>query len=111
MSRSKWNFVLAFENDAQRVSNKRYYIPNVEIKDYNVMIDGKNFFDQPVKNNKVTYENIRQIATAQGNDYAIGWLNYIYFKNYCKVIAVDLSKQQALDANPKAIQQIYSKLR
>ena len=51
-------FVLAFENDAQRTSNKRYYIPNVEIKDYNVMIDGKNFFDQPIKNNKVTYENI-----------------------------------------------------
>ena len=47
-------FVLAFENDAQRISNKRYYIPNVEIKDYNVMIDGKNFFDQPIKNNKVT---------------------------------------------------------
>ena len=47
-------FVLAFENDAQRTSNKRYYIPNVEIKDYNVMIDGKNIFDQPVKNNKVT---------------------------------------------------------
>ena len=47
-------FVLAFENDAQRTSNKRYYIPNVEIKDYNVMIDGKNFFDQPVKNNKAS---------------------------------------------------------
>ena len=42
-------FVLAVEDDAQRISNKRYYIPNVEIKDYNVMIDGKNFFDQPVK--------------------------------------------------------------
>ena len=42
-------FVLAFENDAQRISNKRYYILNVEIKDYNAMIDGKNFFDQPVK--------------------------------------------------------------
>ena len=40
-------FVLAFENDAQRTSNKRYYIPNVKIKDYSVMIDGKNFFDQP----------------------------------------------------------------
>ena len=51
-------FVLAFENDAQRISKRRYYIPNVEIKDYNVMIDGKNFFDQPVKNDKVTYENI-----------------------------------------------------
>ena len=54
-------FVLAFENDAQRTSNKRYYIPNVEIKDYNVMIDGKNLFDQPVKNDKVTYENIRNL--------------------------------------------------
>ena len=51
-------FVLAFENDAQRTSNKRYYIPNVEIKDYNVMIDGKNFFDQPINNMIKTYENI-----------------------------------------------------
>ena len=51
-------FVLAFEDDAQRTSNKRFCIPNVETKDYNVMIDGKNFFDQPVKNDKVTYENI-----------------------------------------------------
>ena len=51
-------FVLAFENDRQRKSKRRYYILNVEIKDYSVMIDGKNFFDQPVKNNNVTYENI-----------------------------------------------------
>ena len=49
-------FVLAFENDAQRISNKRYYIPNVEIKDYNVMIDGKNVFDKPIKDNKVTWK-------------------------------------------------------
>ena len=49
-------FVLAFEDGAQRISNKRYYIPNVEIKDYNVMIDGKNFFNQPVKNDIVTHE-------------------------------------------------------
>ena len=51
-------FVLAFENDAQRTSNKRYYIPNVEIKDYNVMIDGKIFFDQPINNIIKTYQNI-----------------------------------------------------
>ena len=71
------------------------------------MIDGKNFFDQPVKNNKVTYENIRKIATGQEHDYTTGYLlDYIYFKNYYKTIAVDLSKQQALDADPKAIQQI-----
>ena len=68
------------------------------------MIDGKNVFDQPVKNNKVTYENIINIATGQGDDCATGYLlDYIYFKNYCKMIAVDLSKQQALDADPKAI--------
>ena len=71
------------------------------------MIDGKNFFDQPVKNNKVTYGNIRKIATGQGDDYTTGCLlDYIYFKNYYKMIVVDLSKQQALDADPKAIQQI-----
>ena len=94
-----------FENDEQRTSNKRYYIPNVEIKDYNVMIDGKNFFDQPVKNNKVTYENIRKIATGQGDDYTAGCLlDYTYFKNYYKKIVVDLSNQQVLHADPKEIQ-------
>ena len=67
-------FVLAFENDAERTSNKIYYLPNVEIKDYNVMIDGKNFFDQSVQNNKITYENIRKIATCQGDDYTSGCL-------------------------------------
>ena len=51
-------FVLAFENDTQRTSHSGYYLPNVEIKDYNVMINGEHFFDQPVKDNKVTYENI-----------------------------------------------------
>ena len=100
-------FVLAFENDDQRISNKRYYLPNVEIKDYNVMIDGKNFFDQPIKNDKITYENIRKIATGQGDGYTTGCLlDYAYFKNYYKMIAIDLSKQQALDADPRAIQQI-----
>ena len=71
------------------------------------MIDGKNIFDQPIKYNKVTYENIRKIATGQGDDYTTGCLlDYTYFKKYYKMIAIDLSKQQALDADPKAIQQI-----
>ena len=71
------------------------------------MIDGKNFFDQPVKTDKVTYENIKKIATGQGDDYTTGCLlDYIYFKNYYKMIVVDLSKQQALDSDLKAIQQI-----
>ena len=100
-------FVLAFENDTQRTSHSDYYLPNVEIKDYNVKINGENFFDQPIKINKVTYENIRKIATGQGDDYTIGCLlDYPYFMDTYKMISVDLSKQQALDADPRAIQQI-----
>ena len=66
------------------------------------MIAGKNFFDQPVKNNKVAYQNIRKNSTGQRDDYTTGCLlGYIYFKNYYKMAAVDLSKQQALDVDLK----------
>ena len=100
-------FVLAFENDNHRANDERYYLPTVEIKDYNIMINGENFFDQPIKNNKVTYDNTRKIATGQGDDYTTGCLlDYLYFADTYKMIAVDLSKQQALDADPRAIQQI-----
>ena len=71
------------------------------------MINGEKIFDQPIKNYKVTYENIIKIATDQGDDYTTGCLlDYSYFKDTCKMIAVDLSKQQTLDADPRAIQQI-----
>ena len=71
------------------------------------MINGENLFDQPVKNNKVTYENIRKIATGQGDEYTTGCLlDYSYFMDTYKMMAVDLSKQQALHADPGAIQQI-----
>ena len=100
-------FVLAFETDDDRTSSDEYYLPLVEIKDYNIIINGENFFDQPIKNNKVTYDNIRKIATGQGGDYKTGCLlDYPYFANTFKMFAVDLSKQQALDADPRAIQQI-----
>ena len=96
-----------FENDAQRASAKRYYLLNVEIEDYIVMIDRKHFFDQPIKNDKITYGNIRKITTGQGDDYTTGCLlDYTYFKNYYKMMAVDLSKQQALDSDPLASQQV-----
>ena len=100
-------FVLSFENEDERTSHSTYYLPKVEIKDYNVMIDGKNFFDQPINSMAKTYENIRKIATGQGDDYTTGCLlDYSYFKDHYKMIAIDLSKQQALDADPRAIQQI-----
>ena len=62
-------FVLAFENNIHKTSSKRPNPPTVEIKHYNVMINGKNFFDQPMKNNKTTYDNIKKIATGQEDDY------------------------------------------
>ena len=67
-------FVLAFENMRKEQVIKKCYLPNVEIKNYNVMIDGKNFFDQPIKNDKVTYENIRKIATGRQDGYTTGCL-------------------------------------
>ena len=71
------------------------------------MIDVRNFFDQPIKNDLKTYNKIRKIAVGQGDDYTTGCLlDYPYFKKYYKLIAIDLSKQQKLDADPKAIQQI-----
>ena len=100
-------FVLSFENENDRTSHSTYYLLQVEIKYYNVMIDGRNFFDQPINSMSKTYENIRKIATGKGDDYTTGCLlDYPYFKDYYKMIAVDLSKQQELDADPRKIQQI-----
>ena len=71
------------------------------------MIDGKNFFDQPINSMIKTYENIRKIATGQGDDYTTDCqLDYSYFKDHYILIAIDLSKQQAFDADPRPIQQI-----
>ena len=99
-------FVLLFENRTYRTVHTIYYVPKVE-KKYNAIIDGRNFFDQPIKNDLKTYDNIRKIATGQGDDYTAGcFLDYPYFKENYKLIAIDLSKQQKLDAGAKAIQQI-----
>ena len=71
------------------------------------MIDGRNFFDQPINSITKTYENIRKISTGQGDDYTTGCLlDYTYVKKYYKMIAIDLSKQETLDAESRAIEQI-----
>ena len=75
----------------------------MEIKDYNFVIDWRNFFSQSIKNDLKTYDKIWKIATCQGDDYPTGCLlDYSYFKKYYELIAIDLRKQQKLDA----IQQI-----
>ena len=71
------------------------------------MIDRKNSFDQPVKSDMRRYDNVQKITTVQGDGYTTGCqLDYKYFPNYYKMIAIDLRKQQAFDVDPKAIQQI-----
>ena len=92
------------ENHTQLISLN---LSKVEIRDYNFMIDGRNFFDQPIDSMAKTCENIRNIALGRGDDYPTGYfLDYTYFKDHYKMVAVDLSKQQALDADPRTIQQI-----
>ena len=100
-------FVLSFENENDRTSNTTYYLPKVEMKDYNVMIDGRNFFDQPINSMSKAYENITKIATGKGDDYTTGCLlDYPYVKENYKMIAIDLSRQNELDPDPRTIQQI-----
>ena len=91
-------FVLSFVRNAEgdnRDSFSRYYVPNVRIKDFNVLIDGKSFFDLPVKNEEEAYEKI--IDMSNNNDYTTGnLLDFAYFKENYKLIAIDLSKQTKL---------------
>ena len=97
-------FVLSFENEDDRTSFSKCYVPKVETKDFNVLIDGKPFFEIPVKNKKEAYEAI--IEMGKNNNYATGnLLDYEYFKDHYKLIAIDLSKQIELE-NPNLKQQI-----
>ena len=85
-------FLLSFENENYRTSFSKYYVPNVQIEDFNVLIDGKSFSGMPIKNGEETYEQI--IEMGRNNDYTIGnLLDYEYFSKLYKIIAIDLSEQ------------------
>ena len=97
-------FVLSFKNDQDRTSFTNFYTLKVEMKDFNVLIDGKGFFDVPIKNKEETYEKIIEIS--KNNDHKTGnLLDYDYFSNHYKLIVIDLSKQIELE-NPDLKQQI-----
>ena len=108
--------MLAFDrttNNPIRNGYRQYYLPRIDITKYNVLIDGRNFYDQPINNKIRQYDEIRKVAIGKGDNYATGCLlDYKYFKDFYKLVAIDLSKQKELDADPRAIQQIefYSKL-
>ena len=106
-------FVLASDNTdnggkkIERSSHTKYFIPRLDITNYNVLIDGRNFFDQSVSDQIKMFGEIKITATGQGDDYTTGCLSDCqYFKDHYQRIAVDLSKQKELDADSRAIQQI-----
>ena len=97
-------FFLSFESEEDRTSFSNYYTPKVDIIDFNVLIDGKRFFDLPIKNKEESYEEI--IEMSKNNVYITGnLLDYEYFSNHNKLITIDLSKQVELE-NPDLKQQI-----
>ena len=90
-------FILSFENEDDRTSYYKYYVPSVEIKDYNFLIDGNAFFELSIKNIDETYEKIIQITDHSGYYTGGNLLDYEYFKEHYKLIAIDLSKQIELE--------------
>ena len=106
-------FVVAFDNanngdnKVERDSPRKYFLQRVDTTNYSVLIDRRNFLDQPISDQIRKYDEIRKVARGQGDDYTTGCLlDYQYFKDHYQLIAVDPSKQKVLDADPRATQNI-----
>ena len=95
------------DNPVSVNSLKKYFLSRVKIENFNIEIDGRNFYDQPINVSIKQYDEVRKVSTGQGDDYTTGCLlDFAYFEKNYRLIAVDLSKQKALDADSRAIQQI-----
>ena len=93
-----------------RDGRRKYYLPRIDLNKCNVIIDGRNFYDNPIKSNIEKYRELKNVMIGKGEDYTTGsLLDYDHFKKHYKLVAVDLSKQKELDADPRAIQQIEFK--
>ena len=100
--------IAANENDKAGIkNNKKYFLPRGEIKNYNILIHGRKFSDQPINDLIKQYDEVRKVSIGYGDDYTTGFLlDYANFRDNYKLIAADLSKQKALDADARVIQQI-----
>ena len=93
-----------------RVGQRKYYLPRINLEIYNVIIDGRNFYDNPIKSDIEKYRELEKVMIGKGEDYTTGsLLDFDYFLKHYKLVAVDLSKQKELDADRRAIQQIEFK--
>ena len=93
-------------NLATEDSYNKYFLPRLKIGNYNIEIDGRNFYDQTINDSVKQYNEIKKILVGQGDDYTTGCLLDFAFKEKYRLIAADLGKQKALDADSRAIQQI-----
>ena len=97
-------------NQPTRNGQQKYYLPRIDLKKYYVIIDGRNFYDNPIESDIEKYRELKKLMIGKGEDYTTGsLLDYNYFKKHYKLVAVDLSKQKELDADPSAIQKIKFK--
>ena len=103
-------FVLPYtsgNNVTDENSYRKYFFPRLRIKNYNIEIDGRNFYDQLINDSIKQYDEVGKVSTGQGDDYTTGCLlDFAYFEKNYRLIAVDLNKQKALDADSRAIQKI-----
>ena len=92
------------DQEAGTKDNKKYFLPREEIINYIVLIDGRNFYDQPITDLIKQYDEVRKVSTGQSDDCTTGCLlDYAYIKGNYRLTVVDLSKQKALDADLRAI--------
>ena len=95
------------DNFTTEVSYNKCFLPRLKIDNYNIEIDGRTFYDQPINDSIKQYDELRKVSAGQGDDYTTGCLlDFDYYKKKNRLIAADLSKQKALDADSRAIQQI-----
>ena len=93
-----------------RNGQRKYYSLRINLNKYNVIIDGRNFYENPIESDIEKYRELKKVIIGKGEDYTTGsLLDYNYFKKHYKLVAVDLSKEKELDADPRAIQQIEFK--
>ena len=98
------------DDQPTRNGQRKYYLPRIDLNKYNVIIDGRNVYDNPIESDIEKYRELKKVMIGKGEDYTTGsLLDYNYFKKHYKLVAVDLSKQKELDADPRAIQQIEFK--
>ena len=106
-------FVMAYNStNGQPTKNgqRKYYLPRIYLNKYNIIIDGRNFYDNLIENNIEKYRELKKVMIGKGEYYTTGsLLDFNYFLKHYKLIAVDLSKQKELDVDPRAIQQIEFK--